>query len=257
MPLGRKQSIPDLSTWTRAMDEIVPGPWLDELFDRTVADVRRFVRGKRVAFGWSGGKDSLVLQRVMEAAGVAECVLVISNLEYPAFLQWATDFMPDGLEIVNTGQGYEWLRAHPAMLFPQGRFGPEWFSIVQHTGQASYYASHRLDALALGRRRSDGNYVGRGSNIYTNRQGVTRWSPLADWSHEAVLALLKRDRIVLPPCYEWPRGFQIGTGPWPARQWTRDRAHGWAEVWSIDPDVVRAAAANQIPGASDFLMEQG
>lgn len=263
--LGRKQSIPDLATWQAALeqaDQRFPDDRLDALLNQTVTEVRNYAQGRRIAYGWSGGKDSLALQAVMDASGIHDGVLVISDLEFPAMLAWATDHMPDGLTVLSTGQNHQWLREHPEMLFPEGRYGTQWFRVVQHAGQRTYFKDRRLDAIALGRRRADGNYVGRGGaeaggNIYTDRHGVTRWSPLADWSHEATLALLKRMRVTLPPCYQWPRGFQVGTGSWPARQWAGSRERGWAEVWQIDPDVVREAAGHRIPGAGEHLQKVG
>jgi len=206
---------------------------------------------------WSGGKDSLALAHVAQLAGVTECVLSICRLEYPAFLQWVTDHMPPGLTVVDTGQDLRWLRGHPEMLFPQGKNGPRWFTLVNHAGQARYYRDHRLGVLLLGRRLKDGNYCGPASAGYEyTSKGVTRCSPLATWPHEAVLRLLDREKISLPPCYSWPRGWQVGTGAWPARQWTDSPDQGFEEVWQIDPDVIRAAAP-ELPAAAAWLSRTG
>lgn len=174
-------------------------------------------------------------------------VFVMSNLEYPAFLAWVTENMPDGLEVLNTGQDLDWLAKNQHMLFPQDAVTAlRWFKIVQHTGQTIYFRKHRLDLIMLGRRRADGNFVGKDS-IYTNRAGVTRYSPLSDWTHEDVLALIERDKLPLPPIYGWPRGFQVGTGPWPARQFTGSMENGWREVH---------LAAAVLPSAAAFLSRQ-
>jgi 3'-phosphoadenosine 5'-phosphosulfate sulfotransferase (PAPS reductase)/FAD synthetase len=254
--LGRKQSIRDLATWQAAAAgarDLWPDPLLNRLIDQTVETIRTVARTRHVAYAWSGGKDSLALQQVMAYAGIHECVLGISNLEYPAMLAWVTRHMPDGLSVESTGQDLHWLNAHPMMLFPQHQYGPRWFQIVQHKVQRDYFAANRLDLLALGRRHADGNYTGpAGLDRYTDRHGTVRWSPIAHWSHEAVLALLTRERVELPPCYSWPRGFQVGTGSWPARQWTRSRDHGWCEVWEIDPSRVREAAT-VLPEAADWM----
>lgn len=260
-PLPRKQGIRDQSTWQAAIAasrELWPDQLLDQLIDRTVDEIRRTTHGKRAAYAWSGGKDSLALRHVVELAGIHDCVLGISELEYPAFLQWVTDNMPPGLTVLSTGQNLAWLAKHPKMLFPQGEYGPRWFSIVNHRAQERYFRERKLDVLILGRRRADSNYCGTraGQNLYTNGKGITRYSPLADWPHEAVFSLIQRERISMPPCYGWPRGYQVGTGSWPARQWTRDHDHGWSEVWQIDRGVVRHAAT-LLPAAAEWIRRNG
>ncbi len=253
--LGRKQRIKN-SEWLNAMENIeslVSKKDLESLVKKTVADIKRKTKGKKAAFAWSAGKDSLVLGQICHMAGINACVLVVCNLEYPAFLKWVGANKPPELEIINTGQDLRWLSNHPHMLFPQdSKTAAQWFHIVQHRGQARYYKDHELDVLLLGRRRADGNYVGKGENIYTNGQGVTRYSPLSEWSHEQVLAFIHYYNVALPPIYEWKNGYLCGTHPWAARQWTGSVENGWKEVYEIDRSVVKEAAEH-IPSAKAFL----
>lgn len=260
--LGRKQAIPDADAWRQAAvaaRDSITDTELDELIDKTVTAVRAELKaGHRVAYGWSGGKDSQALRWIMEQAGAHECVLAMTaGLEWPAMLRWLSDQMPHGCEVRTVPLDLQWLARNPRMLFPQGGDGPRWFTLVQHKVQAAYFRDQQLDLLALGRRRKDGNYTGPpGADRYTNKAGITRWSPLADWTHEQVFALIDRENIPLPPCYDWPRGFQVGTGPWPARQWTTSASHGFSECWEIDPTVVRQAA-EIIPSARNWLLQTG
>ena len=91
----------------------------------------------------------------------------------------------------NVGLDLDWLAKHESMLFPQNSsIAGHWFSIVQHKAQRKYFLRNSLDMVLLGRRRTDGNYTGKGGNIYTDSKGVTRFSPIADWRHEDVLALI-------------------------------------------------------------------
>ena len=253
--LGRKQRIKN-SEWINAMENIeslVSKKDLELLVKKTVADIKKKTKGKKAAFAWSAGKDSLVLGQICHMAGINACVLVVCNLEYPAFLKWVEANKPPELEIINTGQDLRWLSNHPHMLFPQdSKAAAQWFHIVQHRGQARYYKDHELDVLLLGRRRADGNYVGKGENIYTNGQGVTRYSPLSEWSHEQVLAFIHYYNVALPPIYEWKNGYLCGTHPWAARQWTGSVENGWKEVYEIDRSVVKEAAEH-IPSAKAFL----
>ena len=253
--LGRKQRVSN-SDWFEVMqkiESIVTKKELDKKVGQTVKDIKVTTEGKRAAFAWSGGKDSLVLEQICYLAGITECVLVICDVEYREFLAWVTDHMPEKLEVIDTGQNLEWLTEHQQMLFPQNsNIAAQWFHMVQHRGQAKYYKARELDMLLLGRRRADGNYVGKGTNIYTDGKGVTRYSPLADWSHEEILAYIHYYQIPMPPFYDWQNGYYCGTHPWPARQWTGSIENGWKEVFQIDPSIVKDAAQS-IKSAKDFL----
>lgn len=255
MSLGRKQSISN-DAWLEAVATIesaVSRRELDDLVAVTVEDIRATVSKKKAAYAWSAGKDSIVLGKLCEAAGVTDCMIGVCDLEYPAFMAWIEDHKPAGCEVINTHQNLDWLAAHPEMLFPQDSASAgRWFSIVQHRAQRIYSKAHELDLIILGRRRADGNFVGRGTNIYTDGKGVTRFSPLAAWSHEHVLAYIHYHQLPLPPIYGWKNGYLCGTHPWPARQWTGSIENGWREIHEIDPAIV-TAAAERLDSARAFL----
>ena len=119
--LGRKQRIKN-SDWIEIFDKIeqlITKKELDQLVNKTIQDIKAKTKGKKAAYAWSGGKDSLVLGEICRRAGISSCVLVISNLEYKAFTQWVEDNKPPELSIINTGQDIKWLVTHPHMLFPQ------------------------------------------------------------------------------------------------------------------------------------------
>lgn len=259
MSLGRKQSISN-ETWLKAMETIedsISREELNRLADATIQDIKTRVKGKRAAYAWSGGKDSIVLGNLCEAAGVVDSMIGVCDLEYPDFVAWIEANKPTGCEVINTHQGMDWLADHQEMLFPQNSAtAGRWFSLVQHRAQRIYSKSHALDLIILGRRKADGNYVGQGTNIYTDGKGVTRFSPLATWSHEYVLAYIHYHQLPLPPIYEWKNGYLCGTHPWPARQWTGSVENGWREVYDIDPSIV-IEAAEKIESARAFLKGVG
>lgn len=254
--LGRKQNIANedwISAFNR-IEELVPMNELEDIVKSTVDLIKNTVGDKKAAYAWSGGKDSLVLGKICEQAGITDCMMGVCDLEYPEFMEWVDENKPEGLEIINTHQNMEWLCKHPDMLFPaSSKEAAQWFHIVQHSAQAAYYKSHSLDMILLGRRRADGNYVGKGSNIYTDGKGVTRFSPLSDWSHEAILAYIHYYDVPMPPIYDWENGYLCGTHPWPARQWTGSIENGWSEIFDIDRTLVEAAAEH-IQSAKDFLV---
>lgn len=256
--IGKKQSS-DNDTFVRAWQHIGELVSYDEaaaLVERTVSEIREKTEGKRVGFAWSGGKDSLALQYVCERAGIKDCVLGIAReLEYPAFLKWVEENKPAGLKIWNNpGLTLEWLERHPDMLFPQkSAKAARWFSLIQHRAQAWFFKEHDLDMLILGRRLQDGNHCGEGF-IYTDGKGVTRYSPLAGWKHEEILAVIHYfmgDN--LPPIYGWKNGWIVGTGAWAARQWCSSIQQGWSDVYGIDPSIV-TKAAEKVSSAKEFLI---
>ena len=259
MSLGRKQNIKN-DAWIAAMADIesaVTREEIDELAAQTVEDIKAKTTGKNAAYAWSGGKDSIVLGKLCELAGVKDCMIGVCDLEYPAFMAWIQKHKPKKCEVINTHQDLDWLAQHPEMLFPRdSQTAARWFSIVQHRAQREYFKAHELDMIILGRRRADGNYVGRKTNIYTDGKGVTRFSPLANWSHEQLLAYIHYHKLPMPPIYGWPNGYLCGTHPWPARQWTGGEANGWREVYNIDKEIV-ITAAERIPGAKAYLEEAG
>jgi 3'-phosphoadenosine 5'-phosphosulfate sulfotransferase (PAPS reductase)/FAD synthetase len=254
--LGRKQSVTheDFITALRNATAQVSLSHINALIDRTVEEVRDTVGQQRVAYCWSGGKDSQVLRLVAERAGIVESVIALTDLEYPAFLAWATDNMPLGLTIMNNGWDMDWLRAHQGHIFPMtSAVASKWYSGVQWAMQDSYFAREKMDILVLGRRLIDGNQCGDARGLARKSNGTVRYCPLRHWTHEEMFAAIRYFNLAIPPIYDWPRGFRVGSGPWPARRWCSSPEMGWHETWTIDADIVRAAANHGIEGAARFI----
>lgn len=255
-PLNKKQSMNN-DKWLEAIAEIettMPKPELMSLVEKTIEAIQKQTEGKTAAYAWSAGKDSIVLGHICETAGITLSMCGICNLEYPEFKKWIEGNKPAQCEIINTGQDLEWLAKHQDMLFPQeSQKAARWFAIVQHRAQRQYYKDKKLDMMLLGRRKADGNYVGE-NGTYTDRNSVTRYSPLAAWKHEHILAYIHYFNLALPPIYSWKNGYLCGTHPWPARQWTGSVENGWKEVYEIDNNIV-IEAAEYIDSAKTFLSE--
>ena len=252
--LGKKQSISN-ADWIKAMTNAkvaVSKSEITTLAEATINNIKEKAKNKKVAFAWSGGKDSIILAQLCKEAEIIDCMIGICNLEYPAFMAWIEENKPEELEIINTGQDMAWLKKHQDMLFPDSKKAARWFSVVQHVAQTKYYKKHNLDMLLVGRRKADGNFVGKSDNIYTNGKGVCYYSPLAVWTHEQSLAYIAHNNLPLPPIYDWENGYKCGTHPWPARQHVGNAENGWREIYSIDPNIVRNAALH-IESAKVFL----
>lgn len=261
-PLGRKQSSaqPEWEASWAAISEHPDHGRACELVESAAASVReRISDGGRYAYAWSGGKDAQGIRAVMEAAGVETSVLVLSRLEFPSVVEWIGAHCPDSLHIeVREGIDLDWLKAHPAMLFPQGPNGSRWYGQVQLAGQRAWGRRAGIDGLFTGHRRADGNFIGGEGRVPGVREsrdpgGYARITPISEWSHEDLLHVLVSYSLPLAPYYLTARGFRVGSGPWPARVGTSSLAQGWAEVAEIDPGVVEHAARHDLPGARDFL----
>lgn len=259
MPLAKKQSINN-DKWFEAINNIekfITKRELDKLVKETIAEIKTVTKGQRTAYAWSAGKDSIVLGHICEKAGITDCLIGVCDLEYPEFIKWIEDNKPRGCTVINTHQDLEWLSKHQDMLFPQdSKTAAKWFAIVQHKAQRQYFKDKNLNILVLGRRLADGNFVGRGNNIYTDSKGVTRYSPLSEWKHEHILAYIHYYKLPLPPIYDWKNGYLCGTHPWAARQWTGSIENGWQEVYDIDKSIV-LSAAEKIESAKRFLEVAG
>lgn len=232
----------------------LPRSYVEALIGNAVQEVRSFVkRYPNAAFAWSGGKDSLALQYVCEMAGVMECVLGISDLEYPEFLSWVTENMPEGLTVVNGHLDIQFLVDNPEMLFPQNaKIASNYFRKIQHRAQRIYFKKNKLDCIILGRRLEDGNYVGKGGRNYYENKGVLRYSPIHKFTHVDVFAVIEYAGYDEAPFYSWPRGYRCGTHCWAARQWCESVEHGWSEIYSIDKSIV-IYAADHLDSAKRFL----
>ena len=119
-------------------------------------------------------------------------------------------------------------------------------------GEVVRYELPNIHALNFVMYAALGGGVTRSLSVDMHGKGVTRFSPLAAWSHEHVLAYIHYHQLPLPPIYGWKNGYLCGTHPWPARQWTGSPENGWREVYDIDPSIV-IEAAEKIGSARAFL----
>lgn len=258
--LKRKQSSTQ-AHWLRVWQEIQASPdtpramqLLDEAAERTLSRIPQ----NGVGWCWSGGKDSLALEAVLNHAGLLGTLPgmgALTQLEFPDFAQWCHDHAPRNVKIwTNYRINIDWLMQRPDYLFP-AKNASRWFTPVQKAAQRTFARQNDLRMLIGGWRAQDGNYLGQGGRTYeyTTPEGIIKYSPIAQWAHEDLLHVIAHTGMELPPIYDYPRGFPVGTGPWPARPRLNSISESWHEIYGIDHRLVEQAHEAGMVSASKFL----
>lgn len=255
--LGRKHSLSN-DRWldaTERIEELISQDEVDELAEEAAERVRRVCAGKRAGYAYSGGKDSIVLADLVERAGIHDGWFAWCDLDYPAFVRWIRQNKPTGVRMVHTGLDLPWLAEHQELIFARGKVGQRWHRYSQLGPFTDMYRKNGLDVLLLGHRVIDGNVCGDGGLI-RKRDGETRFNPIYDWPHEAVLGYIHYHGLALPPIYGWKDGYRQGTHAWPERDYCDTLDEGYRDVYEIDPGIV-IDAARYISSARRFLREVG
>lgn len=227
---------------------IVPQEW-SEYRIRQAADRAKAVADSRgnPLFAWSGGKDSIALDVVMERAGVERGLMGWCDLELPVFARWVAEHKPEGVELItNPRLTEEFLIDNPHFVFPplhadvhrmvHLHFRTPVLSAYQERGGGVLFRGHRLQDM---NRNNLSGY------------GVRYFNPIFDWAHEEVMAAIRYGGRSLPPCYSWPRGWYDGPACWNERT-VPDSETGWRETYDIEPSIVLRMAPH-FPGAQREL----
>lgn len=230
---------------------------IEEAICAAVAEIKRVLHFyPNAGYGWSGGKDSIALQVVLERVGEIKNVTGCTQVEFPVQDAWVLKNRPAKNEIIrNPDVTLSWLRDHPKRLFPKSA-NPFWTRISTRRAQYIYQDRHTPDLLILGRRRIDGNiiYSHPPFDIHVERKhNMRQYSPLRSWTHEMVLATIKYfyGEENIPPYVHFPNGWVNGDGAW-AGMLFPTKHEGWEYVYKIDPGIVKRAAL-QLPSAGKFL----
>lgn len=253
--LGRKQTTSN-KEWLYAVqhiEEIISPHEVDEYAARAIERIRSATIGKKAAYAWSAGKDSIVLGKLCEQAGVTTCFFGHSDLEFPQYLDWAFAHLPANCEVLNVRLDLDWLSKHQDMLFVYDALQlNKWYGLMQRTFFAKYYERHKPDYIIVGHRIIDGNTCGK-DHIIHKKTGETRFAAIADWPHEVVLGYIHYHGLELPTIYDWDNGYVFGPTPWPIWGKPKDMADGWKMIQALYPEIL-PLAAEKIDSARAFLM---
>jgi 3'-phosphoadenosine 5'-phosphosulfate sulfotransferase (PAPS reductase)/FAD synthetase len=261
--IGRKghQSVDQWREVWEHITEIVPRAAAELAVERAATEIQEVCYGHVPAIAWSGGKDSLALQVVVEAAGMGGMpgvCGVAADIEVPACLDYCLTHKPASVIVIDRADfTLAWLARNPQIPFQDNMV------FTNHVTRWSQHEFQRrrpdVDYLLHGRRRIDRNYLNSKDPFGRHPSGpnrVTQYSPLRDWSHELTLAVIRYSGKPLSPTYDQPAGWLTGTGPWPG--WAPHVLPGvtdpWAYAYIVDQTIVERAAVAGVAGAAQFLV---
>lgn len=264
--LNRKQNITDNADWERAYDlstELYSREDINDLMKITTAHIRRVTASyKHICNGWIAGKDSIVLQDILEKSGIRSTPIIWRGInEYPEMKKWIEENKPCGIiEEIITKFSLEFLEKHPQYLFCKGKTRTAWMA-EKWKRQSTDIPKHGFDLFITGRRLKDGNQCGGKANGYIQHKAdYDVYNPLAEWNAEQLLAYIKyNNNIELSPFYSWPRGFLLGSvamGEWTERPIMKmTEKEVWDEIYEIDPSIV-IKASSVLTSAKKYLLER-
>lgn len=265
--LNKKQQIEDNAEWLRAYDDCtksITREQIGALEFRTIALIRKIANHyNNPCSGWIAGKDSLVLDHILRKSGIRYTPVMWRGVnEYPAMTKWIEENKPRNLVIeVIDKYSLEYLEAHPDYLFCANGTRQKWMA-TKWTRQRKDIAKHGFDLFITGRRLKDGNICGTKQDGYVTSKpdsSYATFNPLAEWTHEQLLAYIKYERIALPPFYTYERGFLIGSvamGEWTERPiLNMTEQEVWDELYAIDPNIV-IDASGVLTRAKKYLKER-
>lgn len=213
-PLKKRKVNPEshwLEVWEN-IDKIISRDHIKRLTFDTVDELITSTAGKKVAYGWSGGKDALVLEKICDMSGIQDRLLIKTDLEYHDFLDFLNERIDDRTTVVTTRHDIEWLSKNPENLFPFDRKYVGDYMVELRRQMEKHFFNNNLDQFIIGLRIADGNNVP--SRIIENKNGYTKNSPIKDWTHEELLAFIYYHDIELPKIYSYERTFNNSTGPY-------------------------------------------
>jgi predicted phosphoadenosine phosphosulfate sulfurtransferase len=176
-------------------------------------EVEEAAKNQRLALAWSGGKDSIVLQHILQGIDFVE-IQQVSNPTYPIHFpdsaRWLYANTPEKTKIFDMGFDRQKIIE---IAFPKNSLEmkswlqPKWRVFKNRQKEIS------LDWTLFGRRTDDGNKIMR--EKHRNGQGMKTWCPLMDWSNEEIAAYISHFGVRLPPDYGFYNGFRYGLRTWP------------------------------------------
>lgn len=223
-----------------------------QLEAKTLKEMREVTKGKKCAYAYSGGKDSVVLSILCNKIGIYDGVCAISSLFFDESIAHIKATLPSDLTLVDTGQNMQWLfENQKRFLFSDNMF--QWYTIGHLKAQKEYHDQSGIDLMLKGKRKQDGNNLGK-DLIRTNSRTGAEYNPLRDWTHEEVIAYMRYHGKTLSPFYWTKYGFHFGDVEWPSMNLQKGMTvyDMWDYIYSFQPSAV-IEAAKGIDTAEKYL----
>lgn len=262
--LGKKSTITS-EQWKEAYEnaeKYVSREEIDELVRRTITRLRVVImqRGyKRIGYGWSGGKDSLVAYKVLELAGIRTCsgIFVGFPTIFPSMLRWYKEKAPKNCVIRYASRPtLKDINENIELLFP---VESNRYNTYLWDAQNQWKKEFDIDVMITGRRIIDDNFCGGKKNNYvvSNKYGDS-FNIIADWSHEELLAFIKYYNIELPESYFYGEKWRFDTHGWTERYRLGEYpfTENFDEIFEIDKNIL-FDARNELALADEYLKNRG
>lgn len=229
--------------WLRAWEN--PGvseEELERLENESVRFIQENVEGS-VLCGHSFGKDSLVLYDLYKRAGFREGIFGANIWQFPSLLDYQSEHPEPDVMVLMSDKDWDWLIKQG----PFSRSSEEYMRMHRtlNTGPINRYLDqNKIDTYVVGRRWADNNNIPKSKIRYRGKHQTKVIHPIADWSHEAILAYLKKYDIPLPSMYFMDSsGFENGTNAWAIMN-IKDRPESeiWELLWKDEPRIVVEAS---------------
>lgn len=165
-------------------------------------------------WGWSGGKESVVLEYVLRPFDW-RAVCVLTHLELPQTERFIARHLPKKSDIVTTRHDLIWLRDNPEFLFPRTEAARTEYKRQTVTEPLERYAKdYEAGMLITGRRRANGDSVP--GVVYVGERSVRSFAPLLELSTAEIWAIIRHFDLPINPLYNQLMSSLVrGTGGWP------------------------------------------
>lgn len=228
---------------------------IEETIAASVAEAKLVCSGKNAAYAWSGGKDSIALQIVCEEAGINKGFCAYNQLFFSDSIDFFFRNRPDGIEMIDTGEDYDWLAQHPSFMFPPSTTN-NWSERTHLRCQADYSRRHGIDIMLMGKRSQDGNWVPKKSLVVTGANGVPIYCPIRNWTHEDVICAIRyRGKNLSDFYFREGGGFHYGDTKFALMSPMKGETvlDAWNRIYKLEPEKVYRSANAGIPTALQYL----